>query len=60
MRLRGHKRIVPSVTLRADDPITIIFGFGPVLCFESDIDEAPAYATQIVDVIEQARRGGGA
>jgi hypothetical protein len=55
MRLRGRRIRVTVAVQGGDRPI--IIGFGPAFTFEASIDEARAFALELVDAIEQARRG---
>ncbi len=58
MRLR-RRRFRVSVSVDHDaESYPIVLGFGPALSFEATIDEAHAFAVELVDAIEQARRGG--
>jgi hypothetical protein len=57
MRLR-RRRFQATVSVNIEGDYPIVFGFGPQLSFEAGIEEAVAFAGQLVDAIEVARRGG--
>lgn len=57
VRLRRKRfRAAVSVQQQSDHPIG--FTFGPAISLEADVDEAHAFAVQLVDAIDEARRGG--
>lgn len=58
MRLRRRKFRAAVVVQPGDYPIAV--SFGPGYCFESSIDEATRFATELIDAIDEARRGGDA
>lgn len=56
MRLRWRKIRAMVRVQQGDSPVVI--SFGPGYCFEATINETVHLATDLINAIEQARRGG--